>query len=182
MAFPVSPVDGQRYQEYTYDTTIGAWDKTPNGSVLTYYKEVDSLSRTFGTSYSDGVTWPVMACKGGSIIDGKARVVARNTVDYVNWGGGFTAFYYKYDLLDGAGYTGWILIGDTGFDVVMKTAAGGIDSGTYPFDIDFTAIDKPFNLQLKNQHRAYQNTLTINSSHEASGQMFSSLTMKEIAA
>lgn len=181
MAFPASPVDGQRYQEYTYDEIIGGWNKTPKGSVLTYFKEVDAVSRTFTASYTDGMIWSVMGCKGGSIVNAIARVVARSSVS-TSWGGGYTEFYYRYDLLDGAGYTGWTSVGSTGFDVVMKLTAGSIDSQTYPFDLDFSSITKPFNLQVKNQHRSYDGTLSINVSHEASGQMYSSLTMKEIAA
>lgn len=182
MAYPTSPSDGDRFGNYTYDATKGAWIKTPVGNILTYYKELDSTSRTFSGArgtWVDGMSWPTMVCKGGGMVDAIVRIVGRN--DSTSWGGLYTNVLYRYDLRDGAGYTAWITIGSSGYDLCMQLTSATIASATYPFNLDFSATDGLFDLDIKTQHYPYDGTAYVNGSHACSGQMYSSLTMNEIA-
>lgn len=183
MSFPASPSDGERYQNYTYDATKVAWSKTPVGNILTYYKELDSTDRTFSGvrgTWVDGMSWPTMVCKGAGMVDGLLRIVGRN--DSTAWGGLYTNVLYRYDLREGAGYTGWLDVGSSGYDICMQNGTATIASATYPFNLNFSSgTDAPFDLQIKTQHYPYDGIAYVNSSHACSDQMFSSLTMHEIA-
>lgn len=146
---------------------------TRKGAILNSYVEVDSADRSFGTTWADGKIWAKNNYAGNSKLLVMLYLPARN--DSSSWGGGYVSLQYS---VNGAAY---VSLGQSGYDQVMQLGgAGSIDSNSYHFLLDITGSG-PCTVQFKCQHRSYDGTLYINTSHEAQGDFFSKLTVLEIA-
>ena len=142
------------------------------GAILNSYTQIDTTSRTFSTTWADGMIWANNNYAGNSKLLCILYVPARN--DSTSWGGGYVSLQYS---VNGAAY---VSLGQSGYDQVMQLGGAAIDSNSYHFLLDITGSG-PCTVQFKCQHRAYDGTLYINESHEASGEFFSRLTVLEIA-
>jgi hypothetical protein len=182
MAFPTSPVDGQRYQDYTYSLTTGAWEKTPKGTILTFFKQTDTGIRNITAVYStfaDSLTWNEMICAGLSRLEILLKVNGRND-EASSWGGIFTKLLYRIDT--GSGYGSYTDLGHSGYDLSMVTGGSSIESRVHPLTMDMSAYDRPFKIQFKTQHAVYTSGTTARINDTTSDTNFkSSLRITEIA-
>lgn len=146
---------------------------TRKGAILNSYVEIDSVDRSFSTTWADGKIWAKNNYAGNSKLLVMLYLPARN--DSSSWGGGYVSLQYS---VNDAPY---VSLGQSGYDQVMHLGgAGSIDSNSYHFLLDITG-SSPCTVQFKCQHRAYDGTLYINTYHEAQGDFYSKLTVLEIA-
>jgi len=106
MAFPTSPTDEQIFEDYKYDTNIGAWLTVEDLTVYAKYKNnSSSLTGNSGTiinfnvkisdslnTVTTGSDWRFVAPYDGVyIINGYAETTIENTTP-----AGFSEIYFKY--------------------------------------------------------------------------------------
>lgn len=183
MAFPTSPVDGHRYLDYTYSSTLDSWEKTPKGTVLNRFLEYDTTARNITSvqpTYTDGMIWTEMQCAGKSVLEILLKVNGRN--DYTSsWGGIYTELQYRID--DGSGYGSYISFGTSGFDLSMVQDGSSIESRVYPIRFDTSSYAAPFKIQFKNRHAVYTDgsTARLNTSNASSSYFRSLIQVTEFA-
>lgn len=149
-----------------------------DGRVVNTWYEVDSTSRTFSTTWATGRTWTNHTKTAGNRILLSFSIIARNSTDLANWGGGYAQIDYSID-----GGTAWTSLGDSGFDLgTMLYLAGAIGSQAQTFFVDIAAVTNATQIRFRFRHRAYQTgtTLYINQNWAASSNMFTNLTIQEI--
>lgn len=129
-------------------------------------KQHDSTTRTYTNgNFADGMTWQAITeCKPGSSFDVDIAIPMRN--DSTSWGGGYTEVLYK--IPESTVYTDWISMGNSGYDGVMVNGNGAILTYNRRFLLTPTVapVYTDYSIQFKFRHRSYDNTLTINGSHD----------------
>lgn len=146
-----------------------------DGRIVNIWYEVDTTSRTFGTSYADGRTWTNHTKTAGNKILLSFACIMRNSTSTTSWGGGYIQIDYSVD-----GGTAWTSLGDSGYDAVMLLSAAAIGSISGTFLVDIGAVTNATQIRIRFRHRAYSDTLLVNQDWAAEGAMFTNLTLQEI--
>lgn len=136
--------------------------KTP-GRITSSYTESDRTTRTFSTSWADGMVTANYEFKGNSKLLVLVHVPMRN--DSASWGGGYTELQYS---LNGNAFT---TLGHSGYDGPMDLSSNTITSVNYQFLLDISTAES-YKCQFKLRHRSYDGTLTVNGDHEVSSDEF----------
>lgn len=146
---------------------------TQKGAIVNSYCEIDNATRTFSTSWADGMTWSNNSYQGNSKLLVELHIPGR--VDSGNgWAGWYTELQYS---INGGSF---VSLGSSGYDSMNYSTTSSITNNNYHFLIPTPA--DPCTVQFKTRHKSYVGTLYINGSHEIVGDEFmSKLIVLEIA-
>lgn len=144
------------------------------GAIVNSFVETDNLTRTFSTTWANGMTWGKNSYNGNSKLYVTLHIPGR--VDGGNgWAGWYTELQYS---LNGGAF---ISLGSSGYDSMNYNTTSSITSNNYHFLLPITTPE-PCTIQFKTRHKSYAGTLYINANHEVIGDEFmSKIIVLEIA-